>query len=127
MIFKRSPKPPTDRPFVHADNCLIVRSDPTVTIEWQEVETGKWQRICQCGTEFAYDQEERARVNPYDPASFRHAPQCEYRDATDPAIIRAIISWKDGATGGYLWVTCGHCEISWPVPDFQSGEEASRA
>jgi hypothetical protein len=42
----------------------------------------------------------RARLDPLDPATMRHAPQCEHRDTTDPALIQLILKVQDGADPG---------------------------
>jgi hypothetical protein len=39
------------RPFTHADNCKILKADPTVEIQWSEVESGYWEAVCACGSE----------------------------------------------------------------------------
>jgi len=57
-----------------------------------------------------------ARLDPYDPSTFRHAGQCEHRSTSDPALLRAILKVRDGAGGGYWWVECASCEIGWQVP-----------
>lgn len=112
-------KPPT-RPFSHTPDCKILRADPGVEIPWNEVESGHWVAECQCGKvhhrEASADR--RARLDPYDPATCRHAPQCEQRGTTDPAFVRAILRVRDGAGGDYWWVECGVCEIGWQVPYF---------
>jgi hypothetical protein len=108
------------QPFTHADDCKIVKADPTTQIEWVEVETGHWQAVCQCGAE---DYREpptvgRDRLDPYDPSTFRHAGQCEHRDTTDPALLRAILKVRDGVDGGYRWVQCATCEHGWQVSHY---------
>ena len=55
----------------------------------------------------------RVRLDPYDPSTFRHAGQCEYRYTSDPALLRAILKVRDGAGAGYWWVECGTCECGW--------------
>jgi hypothetical protein len=52
-----------------------MKADPDVQIEWVEVETGHWQAVCQCGTEYFHEPltDERDRLHPYDPSTFRHA------------------------------------------------------
>jgi hypothetical protein len=55
---------------------------------------------------------------PFDPATFRHAGQCEHRDTSDPALLRAILKVRDGAGGGYWWVECGTYECGWQVPHY---------
>jgi len=74
------------RPFAHADNCAIVKANPDVEILWQEVERGHWQRVCQCGEEHYRELRERGRrLDPLDPATARHLPQCEFVGEDDPA------------------------------------------
>jgi hypothetical protein len=46
-MFGLKKKSPT-LPFTHADNCKILRADPTVQIPWSDVETGHWRTVCQC-------------------------------------------------------------------------------
>jgi len=108
------------RPFTHADNCKILKADPTVQIQWSEVETGHWRAVCQCGSEDVYEEsaDRRARLDPYDPSTFRHAGQCEHRYTSDPALLRAILKVRDGAGGGYWWVECGACDTAWQVPHY---------
>ena len=60
----------------------------------------------------------RARLDPYDPSTFRHAGQCEHRDTSDPALLRVILKVRDGAGGGYWWVECATCEHGWQVPHY---------
>jgi hypothetical protein len=96
-----------------------LEADPDVQIEWSEVETGHWEAVCVCGHEFFHEPltDERERLDPYDPSTFRHAGQCEHRDTTDPDLFRLFLKVKDGAgdAGGYWWVECGSCETSWQV------------
>ena len=81
---------PANQPFVHAPDCKILRADPDVEIHWQEVETGLWIAECVCGKEYWRELPDggRARLDPYDRSTFRHAPACEQRDVTDPAMTR---------------------------------------
>ena len=106
------------RPFTHADNCKILKADPTDWIEWSELENGHWRAVCQCGAEDAYEEpaDRRARLDPCDPSTFRHAGQCEHLDTSDPALLRAILKVRDGAGGVYRWVECGACDTAWQVP-----------
>ena len=117
-MFGLKKKGPT-QPFTHADNCKILNADPTVQIQWSEVETGHWRALCQCGSEDVYEEptDRRVRLDPYDPSTFRHAGQCERRHTTDSALLRAILKVRDGASGGYWWV-CGTCECGWQVPHY---------
>jgi hypothetical protein len=109
-------KGPT-RPFSHADNCKIVKADPGVETLWSEVESGHWQAVCACGAEDFYElADRRTRLDPLDPSTFRHAGQCEHRDTTDPALLRAILAVKDGSGGDYWRVECGVCGRAWRVP-----------
>jgi hypothetical protein len=108
-----------DKVFVHADDCKIVKVTPDVKIPWNEVESGHWQAVCQCRAEHHYEPApRRTRLDPADPSTFRHAPQCEHRDTTDPALLRAILKVRDGADGGYWWVECGSCDMGWQVPHY---------
>ena len=83
-------------------------------------ETEHWRAVCQCGSEDVYEEptDHRVRLDPYDPSTFRHAGQCEYRYTSDPALLRVILKVKDGAGGGYWWVECGTCECGWQVPHY---------
>jgi hypothetical protein len=58
-----------------------------------------------CGAEHYHEPcaNDRVRLDPYDPSTFRHAGQCEHRDASDPALLRVILKVRDGVSGGY-WV-----------------------
>jgi hypothetical protein len=112
-------KGPT-RPFSHTSDCKILRVDPGVKIPWNEIETGLWVAECQCGKQWARETpaDQRVRLDPLDPSTSRHAPQCEQGDATDPAVLRAILKVRDGADGGYWWVECGICDHGWQVPHY---------
>jgi hypothetical protein len=63
------------RPFTRADNCKILKADPTVRIRWSEVETGHWRAVCQCGSEDVYEEpaDPRVRLDPHEPSTFRDA------------------------------------------------------
>jgi hypothetical protein len=54
------------RPFTHADNRMILKADPSVQIQWSEVETGQWRAVCQCGSEDVYEEptDRRVRLDP---------------------------------------------------------------
>jgi hypothetical protein len=114
-------KGPT-RPFAHAENCAIVRADPNVKIPWQEVESGHWVAECQCGKEHRHEPpaDRRVRLDPLDPSTFRHAPQC--KDLTDPSILRAILRVHDRE--GYWWVECAACDRGWQVPHYAAEKNA---
>jgi hypothetical protein len=57
-----------------------------------------------CGTEYFHEPytDDRVRLDPYHPSTFRHAGQCEHRDTSDSALIRAILKVRDGVGGGLL-------------------------
>ena len=112
---KKGPTQPTS-PFTHADGCKIAVVDPSYEPPWQEVESGHWRRECQCYGEDRWEPrvDTRTRLNPLDPSTSRHAPQCEHRDTTDPALLRALLKVTD--RDGYAWVECGICEHGWQVP-----------
>jgi hypothetical protein len=81
---------------------------------------GRWRRVCQCGAEGwnAPDVDDRVRLDPLDPKTSRHAGECEYRDTTDPAVIKLILNVRPGMSEGYDWVTCNACATSWQVPHY---------
>lgn len=74
-----------------------------------EVERGHSQRECLCGAEHFQEDlaDGRVRLDPRDPSTARHAPQCEHRDTTDTAIHRAIPRVQD--RDGY-WMECSTCD-----------------
>jgi hypothetical protein len=113
-MFDRRKKRPT-RPFAHADNCKIVKADPSVEIPWQEIETGLWIAECVCGKEYEREApaDRRVRLDPIDPSTSRHGLGCEHRDVTDPVLLRAILRVHDRE--GYWWVECGTCDYGWQV------------
>ena len=116
-MFNRK-KGPTQS-FVHADYCKILKADPSTQIPWLEVERGHWVATCQCGVQHHHEPPEpRARLDPLDPSTFRHFPACEYRDATDPALIKIMLKVRDVADGDYWVVECGSCETLWQVPHY---------
>ena len=79
-VFKKKNGP--TQPFTHADDCKILKADPTTRIEWVEVSAGHWEAVCACGHEFFHEHltDDRERLDPYEPSTFRHAGQCEHRD-----------------------------------------------
>jgi hypothetical protein len=46
-----------------------------------------------------------------DPATFRHAPECEHRDLTEPSIVKAILTVLQREN--YWYVQCGTCMCGW--------------
>jgi hypothetical protein len=107
------------RPFAHTDDCKIVRANPDVEIPWQEVETGHWQRVCQCGEEHCRELRQCGRrLDPLDPATARHLPECEFAHETDPAILKVLLEIKPGLGGGYDWIECGSCGAGWQVAHY---------
>jgi hypothetical protein len=108
MFHKKNRHGPPSKPFSHADNCKILLADPGVQIEWGEIERGHWVATCVCGEEhYRGPDSPRVRNDPYDPATSRHLPQCEFAAATDPAILRALLKIRPGLDPGYQWVECG--------------------
>jgi hypothetical protein len=108
-----------DKAFSHTDDCKIAKVTPGVKIPWNEVESGHWVATCQCGEQHHREPAARPpRLDPLDPSTFRHARQCEHRDTTDPALLRAILKVKDGSGGDYWWVECGTCDTAWQVPHY---------
>lgn len=116
MFGRKKPGPP-DGPFAHTDDCKVLAADPHVEIPWNEVETRHWVRTCRCSEEhFRAPEPARVRLDPLDPATGRHAGQCEFAHETDPVLLRAVlrITPKDS----YSLVSCNACEFSWQVPDY---------
>ena len=115
-------RPPAG-PFIHAEGCKIFRADPTVEIPWNEVDPGVWERRCVCYVERIHVNPGGGivRLDPYDPSIFRHLGGCEQRDATDPAVIRAVLKFQERE--GYWWVQCGACDGGWQVPFYAQSVE----
>lgn len=111
------PKNKPDLPaFRHSSDCKILARDPSVEIHWSEIRGGVWEAVCVCGKQYHYvEVAARARQDPYDPDTFRHAGQCEQRDITDPALIRMMLRVKEGAGGTHWFVECGVCGNGWQV------------
>lgn len=118
-VFGRRTKRP-DKAFVHQEGCRILRADPDVLIEWQEVERGFWEARCVCGIETYRERtaDNRVRLSPYDPATARHLGQCEYVSETDPAVLKVLLKVRPGGGGGYDWVECGGCGAGWQVANY---------
>jgi hypothetical protein len=115
-MFKRTKKGP-DRVFEHQDNCKILAADPTVRIEWSEIERGYWEAVCLCGKEYYHEPASaRVRLDPLDPKTSRHLRQCEFAHESDPFMLRALL--KITAKDGYAWVECCACGGGWQVADF---------
>ena len=106
--------------FSHADDCKILKADPGVEIQWSEIESGYWVAQCVCGKEYYRDSvtDPRVRLDPLDPKTSHHAPECEYAYATDAAVLKIVLKVKDGAGGTYWWVECGACDTGWQVPHY---------
>ena len=87
---------------------------------WSNVGIGR--RDAKCGIDRFYEQpaDRRTRLDPLDPSTSRHAGQCEHRDTSDPALLRAILKVRDGAGGGYWWVECSACDCGWQVSHFSA-------
>jgi hypothetical protein len=103
------------RPFSHSEGCKILAADPTVSIPWNETRTGHWEARCQCGVSYFDEPRTRpARLDPADPRSARHLPQCEFASETNPATLKVLLKVRE--RDGYWWVECGSCEAGWQVP-----------
>jgi hypothetical protein len=55
-------------------------------------------------------------LDPLDPATFCHYPECEHRDVTDPGIVKAISGVQ--ARERHWWVECASCDSGWQVPTY---------
>jgi hypothetical protein len=117
MFHKKQVRPPSG-PFSHTDDCPILKADPGVELEWSRTEYGMWRRECRCGSESWQEpaRSGRTRVDPRDPKTARHLPQCEFVSVADPVILRALLKVQDKE--GYAWVECGSCAAGWQVPDY---------
>jgi hypothetical protein len=119
-MFRKKHHGPSSQPFSHSDDCKIVKADPGVEIPWSEVERGHWVRTCQCNEEhYRAPEPARVRLDPLDPATMRHLPQCEFKDVSDTAMLRALLRVKPGLAEGYEWVECGSCGAGWQVPNYE--------
>jgi hypothetical protein len=121
-MLRRNDHTPPKKVFSHADGCKILAADPTVSIPWNEIRTGHWEARCLCGVEGVdvRTADDRVRLDPLDPKTSRHAPQCEHRDTSDPALLRVLLKVRDGSGGDYWWVECGTCSTAWQVPHYGS-------
>jgi hypothetical protein len=117
-MFGRRKKGP-DKAFSHSDDCKILAADPGVEIEWSKLERGHWVAECVCGTEHYHEPRTRpARLDPVDPRTARHLPQCEFASETNPATLKVLLKVRE--RDGYWWVECGSCEAGWQVPFYGS-------
>ena len=116
-MFGFKKKGPTQQ-FVHANNCRIVKADPTVEIPWSYLGEGLWKAECVCTAEYFREPttDNRVRLNPFDPATARHFGQCEYVAETDAAVLRVLLKVTD--KGDYDWVECGACDSGWQVAHY---------
>jgi hypothetical protein len=124
-VFKR--KRPEPGPFIHTNDCAILRADPDAQIPWNEVDTGVWEARCQCGRQYFHEpaRDEQARQDPLDPALARHAPPCERASVSEPDMLRLAL--KVTEKDGYWYVQCASCTAGWQVPFFaEEGVEARR-
>ena len=73
-----------------------------------------------CGTQDYYEPvaDRRARLDPLDPSTSRHAGQCEFASETDPAVLRVALKVRPGLDEGYDWVECAGCDCGWQVPHY---------
>lgn len=111
-LFSRHKVP--DKSFSHADDCKIMRADPTAEIKWSEVEMGLWVAECVCRKEYHRDPAvPQVRQDPRDPKTARHAPQCELAQETEPGVLKLAL--KATERDGYWWTECSACEYGWQV------------
>jgi hypothetical protein len=124
-MFGLRKKGPT-RPFVHAYDCKILAADPGVEIKWSEIERGHWVAQCVCGTERYYEPVgvNRVRLDPLDPKTAHHAPQCEFVGETNPSTLKVLlkVSERDDCD----WVQCSACDTGWQVPHHPESIETRR-
>jgi hypothetical protein len=103
-----------DQPFSHSSDCKIFKADPSVKIEWSEIRPGVWEAVCVCGRQHFHEPvvDDRAKLDPLDPATMQHGPGCPYREATE--IPLGIL--KVDERHGYWWVECNACQFAWQTP-----------
>jgi hypothetical protein len=97
----------------------------TVFGQCSEIERGHWVAECVCGTEHYHEPRTRpAPLDPHDPRTAGHAPQCEFASETNPATLKVLLKVRE--RDGYWWVECGSCECGWQVPFFAESVGARR-
>jgi hypothetical protein len=108
------------KPFIHADDCRILKADPDIEITWNYLGDGFWKAECVCTYETYVEPagDDRVRLDPRDPANALHLGQCEYASETDPAVLKFVLKVKEGLGDGYWWVECGSCDTAWQVPHY---------
>jgi hypothetical protein len=118
MLGLTKKKGPPTPPFTHTGDCRIMRADPGFEPPWSNIGRGHWQRECQCGVEHFHEYlvDRRPRLDPLDPATARHLPQCELVGEGDRTVLKMALRVKPGLAEGYDWVTCGACDGGWQVP-----------
>jgi hypothetical protein len=118
-VFRRKRTPPS-KPFIHAEDCRILKADPDAEVQWNYEGDGFWRAECVCTFETFREPlvDDRLRLDPGDPATARHLGQCEYVSEIDPAVIKVLLKVTD--KGDYDWVECGSCEAGWQVAHFES-------
>ncbi len=107
-----------DKPFAHSEDCKILKADPGVQIEWSEEQRGHWVARCVCGEEHYHEPaaDRRVRLDPLDPSTSQHLPQCEFASTADRDVLKVLLRLtpKDG----YVWTECPSCEVGWQVLDY---------
>jgi hypothetical protein len=85
--------------FSHSPDCKIQAADPTVSIEWQEVERGYWEARCVCGIENYREPgvDDRVRLDPLDPKT---AGSSRYTALEAPLVIQTAPAPTAIARGG---------------------------
>jgi len=78
------------KPFIHQEGCKIAEVDPGVEIPWSYLGDGFWKAECARGFESSTEPivDDRVRLDPLDPKTSRHVPQCEYVSESDPAVLK---------------------------------------
>lgn len=73
---------------------LVDNPERTSRPPWSDLGSGSWRRECKCTFEVwsAPLVDDRTRLDPYDPTTARHLPQCEYRDEVSPAMLKILLT-----------------------------------
>jgi hypothetical protein len=103
-----------------------VKADSDVEIPWSRLEYGRWRRECVCGAEgWQEPTPNRVRQDPYDPATMRQLPQCEFKDVSDPSILKALV--KVTPKDGYSWMDAAPARAAGRFPTTPSRCRRDRA
>ena len=95
-MLRRKRKPPS-KPFIHADDCRVLKADPDVEIPWNYLGDGSWRAECVCTFEIYVEPavDDRVRLDPLDQKTAHHAPQCEFVGETNPVTLKVLLKVRE--------------------------------